>query len=297
METWVLFTLLAALMQAVRTAGQKKLATDISPMAATLVRYLFGLPFAALYLVVVTGGDSGSQLSAEIGGNPRFLVYASLASVAQILATACLVRVLTARNFAVGSSFAKTEAVQTAVLGWVFFAAALSWAGWLAVLLGVAGIVSISVPLQGVRLDRINVIYGLMSGFFFAITSLWLREASLSLPLGFIENAATTLLFMVCQQTLLCFAYVASREPGQLQKLKRHIPVCIFVGATSALGSIGWFTAMTYQNPALVKSLGQVEFLFTLLLTHFFFREKISPKEYLGMAAIAASVLILLLLH
>ena len=53
METWIIYTLLAASMQAIRTAGQKKLAQHISPMAATLVRYLFGFPVALAYLLFV----------------------------------------------------------------------------------------------------------------------------------------------------------------------------------------------------------------------------------------------------
>jgi len=49
MEAWIFFTLLAVVMQSVRTAAQKQIAQSISAASATLVRYLFGLPFALGY--------------------------------------------------------------------------------------------------------------------------------------------------------------------------------------------------------------------------------------------------------
>jgi len=293
MEIWVAFTLFAALMQAVRTAGQKRIARHISPMATTLVRYLFGLPFALGYLYYLSDKEM-SHYVARAADNADFLIFASAAGVAQILATLWLVKVLTFRNFAVGTSFAKTEAVQTAILGAVFFGASLSPMGWLAVLLGVLGILVVSVPKRGQPIQLQTVVYGVMSGVAFAITSLWLRQASLSLGDQLMLNAAFTLVYMVILQSIICIVYIAYKERKQFNKLRAHLPLAVFVGATSAFGSIGWFTAMTYQNAALVKSLGQIEFIFTLLITYFFFNEKISTKEYLGMGLILASVIILL---
>jgi len=295
MEIWIVFTLFAALMQAVRTAGQKRIAKYISPMATTLVRYVFGLPFAIAYLYYIGNQQQLSDVSQALH-NTEFLFYAVAAGVAQIFATVWLVKVLGFKNFAVGTSFAKTEAIQTAVLGAVFFGAYLSLYGWLAVLLGVLGILVVSLPSKTQAIETATVTYGILSGIAFALTSLWIREASLSLGDEFMFNAAVTLVFMVSLQSLLCYVYIQAKQPLQLKLLRRHLPLALFVGATSAFGSIGWFTAMTYQNPAIVKSLGQIEFVFTLLITYFFFKEKITFKEYVGMLLIMASVVILLLL-
>ena len=294
MEIWVAFTLFAALMQAVRTAGQKRIARHISPMATTLVRYLFGLPFALAYLYYLSDQELANYLAAA-ADNSKFLIFASGAGVAQILATLWLVKVLTFRNFAVGTSFAKTEAVQTAILGAIFFGASLSPFGWLAVVLGVLGILIVSVPTRGQPIEKQTILYGVMSGVAFAITSLWLRQASLSLGDQLMLNAAFTLVYMVILQSIICIVYLCYKERQQFKKLRAHLPLATFVGATSAFGSIGWFTAMTYQNAALVKSLGQIEFIFTLLITYFFFNERISSKEYIGMGFILASVVILLI--
>lgn len=280
-------------MQSVRTAGQKQLTSSLTPMSVTLVRYLFGLPFVIVYLLILFGGQSGYEI-ADAVSNSRFVLFALLASVAQIIATVLLVKVFSFRNFAVGTSFAKTEAIQTALFALVFFGTALSGVGWLAVLIGFIGILIVSVPTSGVPWDLKNVLLGTLSGTAFAFTSLWLREASLSLSVDPLRSAAMTLFFMVSVQTVLCLVYSALKEAGQLLLIRARSGLALFVGLTSALGSIGWFSAMTLANPALVKSVGQVEFIFTLIITTLFFKEKITPREYVGMTFIVVSVVILL---
>ncbi len=293
MSAWIAFSIFAALMQSVRTAGQKQLTSSLTPMTVTLVRYLFGLPFVIIYLLILFGQQSVPELFNAVS-NTRFVVFAVLAGVAQIVATILLVKVFSFRNFAVGTSFAKTEALQTAVFGLVFFGTALSASGWLAVFVGFIGILIVSVPKSKQPWELTNVVLGTLSGTAFSFTAVWLREASLSLSLPATHSAAMTLFCMVFVQTLICLVYSAIKEAGQVRLMFKRTSLATFVGLTSALGSIGWFTAMTLENPALVKSVGQVEFIFTLLITTLFFKEKITLREYIGMTFIVVSVLILL---
>ncbi len=287
---------MAALMQSVRTAGQKRLTSSVSAMSSTLIRYVFGLPFVILYLYVVCGNQSTTRLVDALT-HQRFIVFASAAGVAQIIATFLLIRAFSYRNFTVGTSFAKTEAVQTAVLGMLLFGSALSPIGWLAVAIGFVGVFIVSMPTATQRWEPAAVAFGTLSGTAFSFTSLFLREASLSLNLPVIQSAAITLVFMVTLQSCLCVAYTWAREPEQFTAIAKRLPLSTFVGVTSALGSVGWFTAMTYQNPALVKSLGQIEFLFTLALTTLFFKEKVTLRELVGVAAIALSVVLIVWRH
>ena len=119
--------------------------------------------------------------------------------------------------------------------------------------------------------------------------------ASISLDFSYVENAAVTLVVMVTLQTVLCFVYIFVRENKQLALLKDHIPLAIFVGLTSALGSVGWFTAMTLVNATYVRALGQVELIFTFLTSILFFKEKITLNEVLGTLLIVGGLLFLLL--
>ena len=98
---------------------------------------------------------------------------------------------------------------------------------------------------------------------------------------------------MVVFQSLICFLWIVLKEPEQLKLIKNNLNACLFIGFTGVAGSVGWFTAMSLQNAALVKTLGQVEFIIGLLITYFYFNERISRREYLGIVLIALSVFLI----
>lgn len=293
MEIWIYFTLLAATMQAIRTAGQKQLSTHLSAIATTGVRYIFALPFAWGYLYWIL-----DIRNAEIPVlSEKFIQYASIASVSQLIGTACLVAAFRYRNFAVATSLAKTEAIQVAIIGAFFFAAPLSLAGWFSVVIGVVGVFLLS----KVKLSWRDIIanpgagYGLASGLGIGMTTLLVRESSLALNADLMVSAAVTLVFLITAQSLMALIYIVFKDISQFNKMVTHWQLSLFVGVTSVLGSIGWFTAASYQIAALVKALGQVEFFIMLFLTFKVFKEKIKPIEYVGMTSIIVSVLVLLL--
>ena len=297
MDTWIYFTLLAATMQAVRTAGQKKLSGKLNSMATTGVRYLYALPFAWLYLWWLL--DYRDVIVPQLTNT--FLQYALIACVMQIIGTVCLVAAFRYKNFAVATSLAKTEALQVAIFGALVFSAPLTGLGWFSILVGVVGVFLVSkvrFSVYALFADKetlTGVGFGLAAGLGLAITTLLIRESSLSLKSDLMVSAAVTLVFMITVQSLVSVAYLALQDKSQFSLMLRHWRLCLFVGITSVLGSIGWFTGASYQNAALVKALGQVEFFITLALTYRLFNEKVSAKEYLGMLLILLSVVILLL--
>ena len=294
---WIVLTLFAVSMQTVRTAGQKHLTGHMDAVAATLVRFLFGLPFAIAYLFAVT---RWYQVPVP-AFNTTFVVFAVIASVAQIVATALLIYLFSLRNFAVGTTYARTEAFLTAVVGALFFGELITWPGWIAILLSVAGVVVLTIART--HLDQVPLVkrlwnpaaaVGLGSGLGFALASLSLRKASLSLGVdNFQLSAGTTLVTMVTIQTALTCLWVGMRSAHQFPVMFRRWRMCTFVGLTSALGSIGWFTAMTLERASYVKALGQIEFVFALTVSTFFFRERSNRLELTGMGMIAAGVLVL----
>ena len=292
MDLWIYFTLLAALMQAVRTAGQKKLTQHLNAMATTGVRYIYALPFALLYLYWMLDYRELAMPSF----NAQFLQYVLVACVMQIIGTVCLVAAFNYRNFAVATSLAKTEAIQVAVVGVLLFSTSLSQLGWVSVIIGVVGVLLLSKVKFTFRdvFQNPGAGFGLASGLALAITTLLIRESSLALNTDLLLSAAVTLAFMVSVQSLISFIYIYIQDSQQLKLMVSHWRLCLFVGITSVVGSIGWFTAASFQNAAYVKALGQVEFFITLFITYRIFREKISLIEYLGMALILISVVILL---
>ena len=143
-------------------------------------------------------------------------------------------------------------------------------------------------------MDR-SVWFGLASALAFSLTSLLIRDASLSLGIDHAPSAAAvTLLSMVIFQTGLCLALVGLRKPNEFRELLVKWRLGLFIGVTGVLGSIGWFTAFTLERAALVKTLGQIEFVFMLAISAFFFRERIKSHEWLGMGLICAGAILLI---
>ncbi|MEZ5935492.1 MAG: DMT family transporter [Alphaproteobacteria bacterium] len=301
MELWIPITIFAAFMQNVRSALQKHLKGRLSTSGATFSRFVFGAPPACLYLLglLLIGGE------ALPGTNGPFLLFAAGGGLAQILGTALLVTMFSFRNFAVGTAFSKTETVQTAVFGIIILGEGVGAGALVGILVSLIGVVLISITRLDVGwrgiarqcLEPVALI-GIGAGTMFGISATAYRAASLSLADGdFLIRAAFTLACVTTFQTLVMAVYMAWREPGQIAAVFRSWRVASVVGLSGMLGSAGWFTAMTLQNAAYVRALGQIELLFTFAVAYLFFRERATTSELLGILLISAGILFLVLLR
>lgn len=300
---WIPISIVGALMQAVRTAAQKSLNQRLSIMTTTYVRSIFGMPFLLAYLWVVKAG-TGEALPAL---NTAFVLHSIGASISQVAATVFLIQLFTLRNFVVGTTLTKTDVMMTALIGIPLFSEVITGSGWIAIALSVTGVIMISIARAGGKNFFVasedggvpglkSTLVGLASGFGFCLSYLFLREASLSLESGgFLMRAACTVVAVTGLQVVALGIWLAAREPSGLVAMFPNWRLCSFIGFTSALGSICWFTAMTIENASYVKAVGQVETIFTLLISYLYFREKLNPAEFIGIAVIVAGVLIFLL--
>jgi drug/metabolite transporter (DMT)-like permease len=299
MELWIPVTVAAAFCQNLRTALQKHLTGRLSTLGATSARFILGLPFAVVTLALVAwlGEDP-----VPVPGPPS-LLWGGIGGIAQILATACLLAAFRYRNFAVGTAYSKTETVQTALFAAVILGEGLS--GWAAVgiVVSLAGVVALSSARSGLRpralltawMER-PALLGIASGALFGISAVCYRAASLSLDSGgALVRATTTLLWVLALQTVVMLLYFAWRDPAQIRPLARHWRWTVWVGLTGMLGSAGWFLAMTLQQAAYVRALGQVELVFTFTASVLFFRERTTPTELAGITLVVAGILFLLL--
>lgn len=290
---WIPFTLFAAFMQSWRNALQKQLRGHTSTLGVTLARFILALPLAAIYLC----GLYGFYPSAPIPSfGLAFFGCVLVAALAQIAATAFMVVLFKTRNYAIGVGLAKSEAVIAAALGALFFAAPLTPLAWLGVLVGALAVWFMSLQGQPASqnqpqgLSAQTMVTGLASGLCFALCTLYIREAALVLrhdfALGFLVSAAWVLFFVILFQTVLLTSYLAWREPQTLRDLLAYKRLTASISLFGFFGSVGWFTAMSLQTVALVKTLGQVEVLFTLLISALWFKERLGRADYLGLALI-----------
>ncbi|SIQ79736.1 EamA-like transporter family protein [Shewanella morhuae] len=287
---WILLTLLAAFMQAWRNAFQSQLSKEVSVAGVTLARFIWAGPIAATYL-------AGLYLWQDMGipdFSDRFIGFILGASAMQIIATGLMVKLFKLQNFAVGAGLAKSEAVVAAILGTLFFGTHLSLLGWLGVLLGGMAIFLMSAK-QGLRSLSLNtVLIGLACGTSFALTSLWVREASLCLNVGFPYSAAWVLLFVISLQTLVLVIYLLMRDQSTLTALWQRPKLTLLTSIASCFGSIGWFSAMSLQAVPYVKTLGQVEIFFMLLIATFWLKDNVKIKDMFGLALIAIAAILVM---
>ena len=287
---WIIFTLMAAFMQAWRNAFQSRLSRDVNVAGVTLARFVYAGPLAAVYLLsLYAWQDAGLP---QLGhGALQYIIGAALA---QILATALMVKLFQLQNFAVGAGLAKSEALVAAVLGSLFFGTALTVTGWLGVLVGTVAVFLLSTHggLKGLSFK--TLLLGVGCGSAFALTSLWVREASLVLGLPFPHRAAWVLLLVILLQTLLLLAWLLIKDKETLKKLWQRPRLTLAISISSCLGSIGWFSAMSLTAVPYVKTLGQVEVFFMMLISSLWLKQRIKVKDMGGLVLIAlAAVLVL----
>ena len=134
MELWVPITLAAAFFQNLRSALQKHLKGRLSNTGATFSRFAYAAPLALLY-VTALAALTGEALPRP---NATFALYAVVGGLAQITATALLLYSFSFRNFAVGTTYSKTETVQTAIFGILILGDPLGLGAALAILISLA---------------------------------------------------------------------------------------------------------------------------------------------------------------
>jgi drug/metabolite transporter (DMT)-like permease len=298
---WIPISIFAALMQAVRTAAQKTLNLSMSTMGTTYVRSLFGMPtlIAFLAAAMLYTGHGIPQF------NPAFLLHTAVAALTQVLATALLIYLFRLRNFAVGTMLTKTDVIMTALIGTALFSEQVTQLGWIALVVVMCGAILMLAGKMGTAAFRASketvssLLFGrptrvaLMCALLFTLSYLFLREATRDLgeQHHFLWRAGWTVVLATGLQTICLGFWLAVKEPLVFKQMWPLRGIASFIGLTSALGSIGWYSAFALQNASYVRAVGQVEAVFTLAISWFYFHEKITALELVGIAITVAGVL------
>lgn len=294
---WIPIVVGAALLQTIRNAAQRSLVADLGTLAATLVRFLYGLPFALVWLLLVLA-FSGTASRAWPALSPAYCAWLAAGAVCQLAATALLLVAMKQRNFIVGVTFSKTEVLQVGLFGVVALQEVPTAGGAIAMLVATLGVVLLSLPREaGTALAhwRGNAAwFGLASGACFALASVAYRGAALQLPgvSAWLVGAAGVLLAQMLQ-TVLLGGWLWLRQPATIAAIGRAWRLSTVAGAMGAMASIGWMTATALRPAVDVRTLGLVEVLFSYLVSRRLFREQTSRREMAGLLLVGAGVLVI----
>ena len=292
---WAAFTVAAAGAQTVRNAAQKELTGRLGTAGATQVRFLFGCPFAILFLVsLVAGGDALPRAGLA------FLPWLVTGALAQIAATALMLAAMEERSFVVAIAWIKTEPVQVAVFGLVFLGDAVTPLMAAAIVVATAGVVLMSSRSgSGTGGGLRPAALGLISGACFALSAIGYRGAILSLGDGvgdgrYVMAATFTVASGLLLQSVVLGVWLVVRDRAVLAAILKAWRPSLFAGLMGAVASQLWFLAFALTSAANVRTLALVEVLFAQAISRFVFRQPVSVRERAGIAAIVVGVALLI---
>ena len=291
---WIPATIAAALAQTARNAMQRHLTGTLGTVGATHVRFIYGAPFALLFLAAVLA------LTGEPAPPPTlpFFGFLVVGAFAQILATALMLAAMGMASFSIAITYTKTEPVQVAIFGLVILGEAIGLMSILAILLATGGILVMSAPwgrLAGPGAAKAALL-GLGSGALFAVSATAYRGAILGLEEGsFVVRASTTLTWALSLQAASVTAYMAAFDRRTLAAILAAWRGSLFAGFMGALASFFWFTAFALTLTAHVRALALVEVLFAYLVSGRIFAQRAGRHEVAGMALVVVGVALLLL--
>jgi drug/metabolite transporter (DMT)-like permease len=291
---WIPATLAAAAAQTARNATQRRLTETLGTVGATKVRFLYGLPFAALFLAIVLM-VSGERLPRPDAG---FLGFIMMGATTQILATAMMLAAMRERSFAVVTATTKTEPVHIAVFGLAVLGDPLTALMALAILVATSGVILMSLKGGLSELTRAGlkpILLGIVAGAFFGLAATGFRGAILALDSGgFVVRATTTLVCGLALQTAILVVWLLAFNRAALVGSLREWRSSLFAGFLGALASQFWFIGFALTAAANVRTLALVEVLMAQAVSHRLLSEATTRREILGMGLIVGGVALLL---
>lgn len=294
---WVPLAFAASGAQVLRNGAQANLTAKIGTLGATQVRFVFGLPFALLFLAAALWltGEGLPPLS------PAALAWAGFGALCQIAATAVMLVVMGQRAFGVGYAYIKTEPVIVALFGVALLGDRLPAAAWLAVCIVTLGVLAASVRPQdyGKLLGEGRMILlGIASGGLYGLSSIAFRGAIEAMPSGgFLVRSLTALVLTLILQTMLLGSWLALRDRAAFSGSLREWRSSLGAGLMGAIASSCFFTAFSLTPAANVRTLALVELPLAALLSGRLTGKSAAPHELAGMGIVMAGVALLLGAH
>jgi drug/metabolite transporter (DMT)-like permease len=286
---WAVFTIIAAFAQTLRNAMQRELTATLGTVGATHVRFLFGFPFALLFLgaiMLVTGVPLPRPAWA-------FWPWVLVGAFAQVAATALMLAAMGERSFVVTIAYIKTEPIQVALFGLLFLGDAVTGPMMAAILVATAGVLLMSTK-PGGMVGGIKPI-GLASGGMFALSAIGFRGAILTLHLASYAMTATfTLAVGIAVQAVVLSLYLGLGAPQVLRNIFLTWKPSLSAGFAGAVASQFWFLAFALATAASVRTLALIEVVFAQIVARVAFGQRTSAREVMGMLLVAVGVGLLL---
>ncbi|HTN13556.1 MAG TPA: EamA/RhaT family transporter [Sphingomonadaceae bacterium] len=292
---WIPITIGAAVTQLARNALQSGLRGTVGTLGATMVRFLYAIPFALLAYGVAVWG-----LGEPVPGFPTAMVgWTLVGALAQIGATALMLVAMHMRGFAIAYAYIKTEPVMLAVGGWWLLGDVLPLGAWAGIVIATLGVMWASLPrgggLAAMRGEAAPMFCGLLSGALFGISSLAFRAAILTLKGAAPWMAALHVMTIaLLVQTALMLGWLWFTDRSVISATFREWRPSLGAGFTGMVATLLWFTGFALTATANVRTLGLVEMPLAALLNRRVSGRHLGAREWTGIALVALGIGLLL---
>lgn len=287
---WIVLTAAAAPLQVARNALQRGLVGDAGPWGATLVRFLFGLPFSVAIFAVVAAltPDAAPQLSA------RFWVAVAIGAFGQVIQTALLLLAMRRAGFAVATFMQQTNLPLSALFGWAVFADAMSAGAWAGLAAATVGLCILSWPKGGFRSGAlIGSALGVASGAAMAVVLNAYRQAGLALePQHPIYAGVAAVCIAQALQSAGLTAALALTKPAALKAVAVSWRESLGAGFCGAAASACWFSALALAPAGQVRAVAVVELPIAAAAGRRLFKERLSVRQIVGGLATGLGVIV-----
>jgi drug/metabolite transporter (DMT)-like permease len=290
---WIPFTLIAAAGQVARNAMQRHLTGPLGTWGATNIRFLFGFPFSILFLAIVLVVSRDHLPWPTVAFWPWLL----LGALSQIVGTGMMLLAMNDRSFVVTTAYMKTEAIQTAIFGFIFLGDHLTALKVIAILIATVGVVITALRPGSEKksfADLRPTLMGLGSAAAFALSAVGFRGAIITVEgVSFVTAASYTLVWGLFVQTLLLTIYLLWRAPDVLKKILSLWRPSMLAGFMGAFASQFWFLSFALTAAANVRTLALIEVLFAQAVAYYSFKQPVSARELSGIVLIVIGVALL----
>ena len=285
---WIPATVVASVFQVARNGLQRGLMPATGPWGATLVRFLFGLPFALLFAGLAWMLTPGADLRFESG----FWVSAIVGAAGQVVATASLLVAMRRAGFAVATAVQQSSLPLAAFIGLLVYHDRLGALAWAGVAVTTAGLGVLTWPRQAAGMRPASgAAFSLVSGLCFGFTLNAFRHATLALDAAHPIFAALVCVAVVqAMQSAALTAWLAVRDPAALRAVAAGWRQSVGAGFCGACASAGWFTALALAAAAPVRAVGVIEAPIAAFAGRRFFSERLQLRQVAAGAAVLAGV-------
>lgn len=297
---WLFLSIIASFLQTLRNSFQRGLLHECGTWAATWVRFAFGLPISLAVFVSIVIYNGGF----DIAKPANFIINASIGALAQVLATAALLKSMDKASFALGATLQHTSLLITAIFGSLFLGDILSQNVWLGIFLATMGMGLATWPRGQIEKQNLKKtieggMWGIVCGACFAVSANAFRVAVLSVSSvpNFLASSLTVS-FVQFLQTIGVFIYLLLFERANIKKALKYWPQSLGAGIAGASSSVLWFLALALVPAALARAVNlAIEAPSAIIIGALKFKEGFNIKRIIAIILIVLGVIIAVLGH